>query len=290
MTRARRRWLAWVGALWATGLAVRATAQPEVTELADSSQTIASESETSAAVSDAESVAGSPDAELPAWAMQVSAALGAGLRELDLPVDGAIYQTRSGLFPAVELGFSLDHMLSDRVALGLHIWYQSSLGLSIDERLTDGTTHPRATRAHRLELTLGPTFYVDAQRLWAVCIAVGYGLSDFRPVSHLVTPAYYFAGPYLHVELQLPLFSEHVRLRVGPELLWVRQVGQELVDRAVSREGLGVGGWAALDVLLSQHWAVGVSYRELRSWIGSSPAGELKEVTRFIAARVTGTL
>src|SRR6185295_15623646 len=101
-------------------------------------------------------------AEAVPWSLHLSAGVGAGTRDFDLPQDGVIDQTRSGAFPAAELEFELDHLVSDRVMLGLLIRYQSSIGLRLVEHLTDGSEHARDTRSHRLELALAPTFRFDA--------------------------------------------------------------------------------------------------------------------------------
>jgi hypothetical protein len=108
------------------------------------------------------------------WSLKLSAGAGIGSRSLDLPMDGRIYQTRSGFFPAVELGFELDHNVSDAVSVGLLIRYQSSVGLRLIEHLTDGTEHPRATRSEQLQLAITPTWRLDSRGHWALAAALGY--------------------------------------------------------------------------------------------------------------------
>jgi hypothetical protein len=98
------------------------------------------------------------------------------------------------------------------------------------------------------------------------------------------------AGPYARVELQLPLIGERVRVRAGPELQWVLQAGQELLDRHVASHGLGVGGTAALELVLGDRWTLAATYRELRAWLGSSQGGSFEDVQRFITARLSGVL
>ena len=65
----------------------------------------------------------------------------------------------------------------------------------------------------------------------------------------------------------VPLIErERVRLRVGPEVQWIAQVGQELMDRDVATHGLAVGGAAALELVLGRRWTVAATYRELRAF------------------------
>ena len=224
------------------------------------------------------------------WSLSLAAGLGAGSRELDLPRDGVVYQVRSGLFPAVELGFELSHDLSQDFTLGLLARYQTSLGLALVEKLTDGSEHSRSTRSHHLELGLAPTLRLDAQGRWALAAAVGFHVSELDPEAHLITPSYFMSGPFLRVELQLPLASDRVRLRIGPEAQWIAQVGRELLDRGIRAGGLGAGGSATLELALARHWTVAASYRELRSWLDSSQASSFVDVSRFVTARLSGTL
>ena len=224
------------------------------------------------------------------WSLRLSAGVGVGSRALDLPMDGRIYQIRSGLTPAVDLGFELDHAVSQDVSVGLLIRYQSSVGLRIVEHLTDGTEHPRATRSQQLQLAIAPIWRLDSRARWALGAAIGYGISELRPESHLVTPAYFLGGPYARFELQLPLIGERVRLRAGPEMQWIAQAGQELLDRDVRPHGLAVGGEAALEVVLGRRWTVAATYRELRAWLDSAQGGTFRDVTRFITARLSGVL
>lgn len=224
------------------------------------------------------------------WLLGLYAGLGIGSREHDLPQDGVVYQVRSGFFPALELGFELSHDLSEDLTLGLIARYQSSLGLDLVEKLTDGSEHSRATRSHQVELGFAPTLRLDAQGRWALAAAVGFHVSELDPEAHLVTPSYFMAGPFLRVELQLPLASDRVRLRIGPEAQWIAQVGQELLDRGVSAGGLGAGGTATLELVVARHWTVAASYRELRTWLDSSQGRSFEDVSRFVTARLSGTM
>jgi hypothetical protein len=226
----------------------------------------------------------------PSWSLRLSGGFGFGTRDFDLPRDGVIYESRTGIFPAADLGFELDHAASDHVGVGLHLRFQSSVGLSIVEQHTDGSERAQDLRSQRLELAIAPTFRFDTNGRWALLTSIGYGISDLRPEVHLETPGYFLAGPHLRAELQIPLAGERVRLRLGPEVQWIAHVGQELVHRGVAKSGFGAGGVAAVEVMLGRRWTVDASYRELRIWVDSSEAGAFEDVARFVTARLTGTL
>jgi hypothetical protein len=225
------------------------------------------------------------------WSLKLSAELGAGSSDIDLPVDGIVQRIRPGLFAAGGLAFELEHRASDSVRLGLLVHYQSSIAHGIVERHTDGSEHALDVRSHRLELAFAPTIRFDDSGTWALAAAAGYGFRNFRPdVHHLVTPAYSLSGPHARAQLRLTLLNGALRLSAGPEVQWIVVVGPDLVARGIASQGLGVGGAAALELELGAHWSVGASYRELRSWLDSSQAQRFEDVARFITARLSGTL
>jgi hypothetical protein len=235
--------------------------------------------------------ASEPDAQANPWSLRLSAELGAGARNIDLPIDGVVYQIRPGLFPAVGLGFELDHAASSAVTVGLLLRYQSSIGHGIVERHTDGSGHRMDVRSHRLELAVAPTFALDASRTWSLCASAGYAISNFRPEAHhLQTPAYSLDGPHLRVALQLAPWQGVIRLRVGPEIQWIVHVGQDLEDRGMAARGLGLGGEAAIELALGRRWILGATYREMRVWLDSAQVERFEDVARFITARVSGNL
>jgi hypothetical protein len=225
------------------------------------------------------------------WSLRLSAELGAGRRDIDIPREGVVQQIRTDLFPVAGLGFALDHAASDAITVGLLVRYQTSVGLGISEQHTDGSVRPLDVRAHRLELAVAPTLRLDESGSWALAASAGYGLANFRPDAHeIVTPAYSLAGPHLRLELRLAPWDGPIRLRVGPEIQWIAHVGQDLVDRGMASRGLGVGGEAAIEVALGQRWAIGASYREMRSWLDSSQAQSFEDVARFVTASLSGKL
>jgi hypothetical protein len=225
------------------------------------------------------------------WSLRLSADLGAGGRDIDLPTDGVVNRIEGGLFPAAGAGFELDHAASPAVSLGLLARYQSSVGLGIVEHHTDGSRHAQDARSHRLELAFAPTFYFDAAQTWALAAWAGAAFNNFRPEAHhLVTPAYTLAGPHLRAALQVAPWDGRLRLVLGPEVQWIAYVGQDLIDRGVAETGFGIGGEAAIELKLGSRFRVGAAYREMRAWLDSSQVQRFVDVSRFVTARLTGTL
>jgi len=229
-------------------------------------------------------------AEPSAWSLRLSADLGVGVRSFSVPMNGVVYQTDTGPFPLAGVGFELDRHASRDVSLGLLLRYQSSVGLGIVEQHTDGSERPLDARANRIELGLTPTFRFDAEGRWALCLAAGYGILGFRPVGHLVTPGFSLDGPHLRVQLQVPLLSDVLRLRVGPEAQWLSHVGSELVERGVASHGFALGGEAGLELALSQRFMLHAVYRETHAFVDSSQAQSFEDTARFVTARFSGKL
>lgn len=235
-----------------------------------------------------EAQAAAEEVKAPAWTLRLSAGAGIGTRDFDLPRDGVIYTHGTGIFPALDLGFALDHRASSAFGLGLHARYQRSIGLTVIEQHAGGTTREQALRSQSIELAVAPELRFDSEGRWALATSFGYGISDLRPEVHLETPGYFLAGPFLRVELQVA--SGSVRLRLGPEVQWVAQVGRELVDEGVASSGIGAGAGASVELQLGPHWFVDVSYRELRIWLDSAQESSFQDIARFATAGLSGAL
>jgi hypothetical protein len=231
-----------------------------------------------------------PSSTLPNWRLRLAAGAGFGMRDLDLPRDGSVYETRTGVFPAIDVGFALDHAFSADLSLGLRARYQTSVGLRITEHHTGGSERTQHLRSHRVEAALASSVRFDARGLWVLTAWLGYGLCDLRPEVHLETPGYGLGGPFLRADLQLPLGTDRLRVRLGPEAQWIIQVGKELEHAGFATNGVGLGGAVTLEIVLSDRWSVDATYNELRAWLDSPQSQSLQDVSRFVTARLTGAL
>ena len=224
--------------------------------------------------------------------LHLSAGLGIGTRAVDVPLDGALHQTRTGAFPAFVVGFDLQYAASSAFGIGLVTRYQSSvLGHPMVEQHTDGTDRPMDVRAHRFELSLAPTLFFDDARRWSLGLAAGYATRNLRPeVHHLLTPSYSLSGPHLRLDLGLPLWEDMLRLRLGPEAHILVDVGSEVRDRDVAGEGLGLGFEAALALKLTAALSVHLTYRETHASLDTEQGESFSDVGRYVTTRLEGRL
>ena len=136
------------------------------------------------------------------WSLRVAAEGGIGTRSFELPMDGVVYRTDTGVFSVAGAALEIEHAVSSSVGIGVLARYQSSIGLEITELHTDGSEVPLEVRAHRFEPALR---HVPLRRCGtrALALCAGYGVLGL-PLVHLVTPAFTLAGPFLRVQLQVP--------------------------------------------------------------------------------------
>jgi hypothetical protein len=224
-----------------------------------------------------------------AWSLQLSAEAGFSTRDIDLPRDGVTYQIRSGVHPALGVGFQLDHHAARRFSIGLAARYQSSIGLVLQEQLTGGTLHPRNTRSHIFEAGLAPRLRWDESG-WAISGLLGYSIIELDPENHLLTPSYHLGGVHARISVQIPLGSQRVHLIVGPEAQLPLHMGDELRARGVAARGIGAGANAAFELTLNDHWLVAATYRELHFWLDTQQRESFSDGMRVVTAQLRGTL
>lgn len=223
--------------------------------------------------------------------LRLAAGAGVGVRSIDLPRDGLVYEVRSGVFPAVELGFGLDYDASEAWTVGLLLRYQTSLGLVLRERRTDGSEQTRDTRSSRLEAGLSTTVRFGAGP-FGIGGALGYAIVNLHPQGHLLTPAFHLGGPFARLSLAFGFLDNRLRLRVGPEAHLVVQVGDELLEVTSLRgstAGMGLGGEASLELDVAP-LTFGLTYRELHRSVDSGGDATVNDVARFATFRLTGEL
>lgn len=223
------------------------------------------------------------------WSVQLSAEAGVGMREVDLPRDGVITQVRSGGYPALGVGFVLEHHAAQRFSVGLTARYQTSIGLTLHDQLAGGAAHERSTRSHHFEAGIAPRLHWDDSG-WEVGAFLGYGIVELDPLNHLVTPSYHLGGGHMRLSVRVPLGTERVGLCLGPEAQWILHTGAELRERGVATNGFGAGGQAAIELRLGPRWTVAASYRELRYWLSTQQGPSFGDAVRVISAQLRGTL
>jgi hypothetical protein len=212
---------------------------------------------------------------------------GIGMRMLNWPENGEELEADTGVFPAYELGTTVDIAPSDSLAIGVQLAYQSSVGSEISETHMDAPPETIGVRAHHFEGLLALTIgHADG---FYVAPALGYGTRNLRPeVHHLLTPSYSLAGPLAHLGIRIP-FGDSVALRLVPEAQLVLVVGEQLAERGVKSSGISIGGDIALEISLSEAFALELGFREAHALLSSTQdGGSTSDVERFITMRLVG--
>ena len=233
-----------------------------------------------------------PGSDANAAIVQAFLGGGIGTRSFLRPTLLGAQRLEDALFPAVDVGLTLQLWPADSFSLGLRVGYQSSLGLDIQEQPLFALPMEISARAERVEFSLAPTFRLgDEQDSIALGFPIGFGMRTFWPeVNEFRTPGYSLAGPQLRVELIVP-FSDTVRLRIGPELLWAVALDQTLQDQGVESQAIALGGEVALSLRLGAVIGFELCYRESHGFASTTrTSAAFEDVERFATLRLLGSL
>jgi len=212
----------------------------------------------------------------------LAAGLGAGQRSVHLPTDEGTRQVETGLFPALDVLVRADGRIGERGQLGLHLRYQTSLGITAVEARPGGVERRSPARTHHLDAGLVPALrFTSSPDSVVLGVFVGWGLRSFSTVVPLTVPSYTLHGPMAKLELRVPISGDAVALSVRPEVfawLWATDELREL--GAIDEKGVALGGEVGLDVRLSERLRLALGYRESHGAIGAG-FGTFTDVERF---------
>jgi hypothetical protein len=213
------------------------------------------------------------------------AGAGIGTRALTWPTTGETLAVETGAFFAVEVGASFAFAFSPGFSLGPELAYQTSLDHEVEETHIAGAKDTIGIRAHHFDGVLAATFRFGESRGFRVSPAVGYGARNLRPdVHHLLTPSYSLGGPLVRLTVRIP-FGDTLALRLAPELHFV-SVGEALEDLGVESSGLSFGGDAAIELVLTEHLATELTFREAHAMMPSTLGSDSTDVERFATLRL----
>ena len=177
---------------------------------------------------------------------------------------------------ARQIAFCRSSSLRTKTALGFTITESPPFALA---------NHVRA-RSERVALDLAPTWHFGSVNIG---VAVGASARVLWPEAHLLmTPGYSLIGPHARLELSARL-SERLSFRVAPEAQWIVLIDQDLKATGVSSQGLAVGAEAALNITVSEHIQLGVSFRESHALIATNRNTQFQDVERYLTLRGTGS-
>lgn len=269
--------------------------EPEAPEAApsepasDAGDEVSSDSEAplDAALEATEEVAAGPTVRATPFAGS-----GIGTRSMRRPVSGGSQSLDTSVFPAAEVGLRAQFWPNASFSLAFLLSYQTSLGLTVEERPLFALSNEIGARADHSEFSVAPVFKLgESSQAPRLAIPVGASLRNFWPeVTEYMTPRYSLFGPMARVELWFSL-GERAQLRVGPEVHWLAYISSELKDDGVASHGFALGGEVRFAYQLSDHFALELNLRQSNAF-ASSVEGEssFSDVERFVTARVVGVM
>jgi hypothetical protein len=229
----------------------------------------------------------------PSQAVRVHALAGAGFgtRSLKRPIRDGEQRLETALFAAIDAGLRVHVAPEEQLSLDVLLRYQSSLGLSVEERPLFALPREVSARAARAELSAAPTLQFGREPgSLALSVPLGVFLRSFvAEQRELLTPSYLLIGPLLRAELRAEL-TPWLSLRLGPEVaLFV--IDGDVRDDGVRGLGGAAGAEAAVVLQFSEKVALELSYRESHAFADAEGQGpDFGDVERFAIARLTGAL
>lgn len=238
-----------------------------------------------------------PDAQTPeldeqepatAFLFELSAGIGGGTRDSDLPTRLGEHQLNTGLFPGVSIGLRLGTTLGAHALLRASADYRTSLGLvglqGTEEQRASAMSTP--LRSHGVGFGIEPGYRFGGAESVSLIVHLGWYFRGLRPIAQLALPELSWHAAVLRPELHIP-FSRAVTLRLAPELLVVAGLETSLPDATgIAHSGVGYGGEASLDVAVAEPVSLRLEYRESHVSLGTAWARKLTDVERFATLRV----
>jgi hypothetical protein len=290
--RGGRSWMPALLALWCCSLCLRANsarAQLDDDDETSSETPAADESENPGSEPDASPT----DGKAPrAVRLQLAGGLGMGTRGLQRPTLTGVQRLSDAAFVAAEVALRVRAWPEESFALEALIHYQTSIGWRVDGVPAFALPNPVETRAERAEVSLAPVFRLgDSAGALQLAFPIGVSVRTFWPTVHdTIAPGYSLIGPMLRAELTVPL-GQLLRVRVGPELMWIVAIDKAIRVDGVASQGGALGGTLTLEAPITGHLALEFCYRESHAFAPNAASGRsFKDVERFATARLAGSL
>ncbi|MBW2461062.1 MAG: hypothetical protein JRH11_05415 [Deltaproteobacteria bacterium] len=225
------------------------------------------------------------------WGFDITAGFGFGHRTSAVPVETGEGRFDSSPFAAAHMGLDiwLRPLDNSSFRLGLSTRYYSSVGLSAQELLADGTVMSVDSHAHDLSIGVSADLaFTDGARALRMNAELGWFFRMLDTDVSISMPSYRLSGPQLRVGFFLPL-GENVPLILGvtPELGLVTSVSEEVAQAGAISDGFIVGFEAQVRYELIPELSADVIYRESHAILSSDREGSMNDVERFGVLRLT---
>ena len=218
----------------------------------------------------------------------VSAGIGFGTRELEVPTTSGLLSLAPAVFPAASLSLVVDvePTARGRLTLGAGVEYLTSFGLVVTDVRTDGTTRDTGARSQGIsaDLHLGYRFE-DSLDSISLRVQLGWYARSFAAEAPVSLPDYTLQGPALAAGIALPILGV-VELVVLPELQWIADVGRSLRQLGLSETGVAVGGTARVRVRIVPSLSAELAYRESHAILSTTAGAGAGDVERWVTARL----
>lgn len=231
-----------------------------------------------------------PGERAPGLAVHVaiSAGIGFGTREFEVPSTSGILALSTAAFAATALQLSIDvePIARGPITIGADLEYQTSLGLVTTDMRIDATTRDTSSRSQRLAAGLRFTYRLaESQETVSLGGALSWSALTFSSEAPVTLPDYTLQGPVLALGVVIPV-GEILSIALWPEATWIVDVGSALASLGVSSSGAAIGGTVRIRLQILAELFAELAYRESHAFLGSSAGGGGSDVERFGTVRL----
>jgi len=225
------------------------------------------------------------------WGLDITAGAGFGQRSSAVPIPSGEGRFATSAFPAVNAALDVwvRPLSNSSFRMGLAGRYYTSVGLSVEGQLPDGTTRSTAAHAHSLSIGLKANLgFVESVRAVRMELELGWSFRMLDNGALLAMPTYTLSGPSARLGVFLPLGEEGpLVLGVIPEVGFINSVSEEMAQAGEIGGGFTVGFETQVRLNIIRQLAVEVVYRESHALMSSARDSDMTDVERFGVARLT---
>lgn len=204
------------------------------------------------------------------------------MRSIDLPTISGPALLDTGAVPSLAL--QLGARLTSDPFVGVTLTYHHSLGAEATQVPSDPVQPALTTsiQSHHFEGgVIGGLYLGRGPGSATLAMFLGYGVRAFGSEVELRVPRYSLHGPLARIELELPLGTPWLVLRVAPEVQLIAFISDDLASQGVSSPIWSFGGEAGLQLRVSKAIALQLSYREAHAVVDSVYGGSFSDIERF---------
>jgi hypothetical protein len=207
--------------------------------------------------------------------IRLHAGFGLGSRSIVVPtrpMSGLGNKVDTSWVPALDLGAGLDIPLGTAWMLRFLADYRTVLGLSVDYAPMPGMTATSSLSSHSLIAGASLGYLTDGRDSFGVHVVLGWAYRSLSAAEPSL-PSAGIQGVVLRPELEIPISSINLTLRLAPELILVLSPSATLPmndNGLAGATGFALGAEISADLRISKTVGISAQFRESR---GSTPSG-----------------